>query len=594
MRLLHVQTFKLHTFHDDDIPPYAILSHTWLPDDQEVTFASMYNQLLGWRNVQGSKKIDFLCTQAASDGLDWAWMDTCCIDKTNSVELSEAINSMFKWYQRAQICYVYLVDVQEQHGVSLLQSRWWSRAWTLQELVAPAKVNFYDANWAFQGTKASLAKKISSRSGVDRETLKDASKMNLKSVACRMSWAAQRSATRAEDVAYSLLGIFGVSLDMQYGEGSRAFMRLQKKILESTNDQTLFAWGFTPHILDEAIERRRIQRKEESNAAHGEDESDSDLEFNTDKGLPWHPFGMFAESPRRFAGCGDIIFHHLHTFDSAVSETNGALRMELLTAPLSKKLVRGLGIRRNPKPFPIALLPCGSRGAPNCMIGIFLEQWTPGRFRRLEAVKDVFTFLVDCGDLARTDRNFVWIDDAAWIERHLHGTNEAHHFHKSVRLDVDLPSEEYTVSLVTQAWTFDQANRTLHRHHNMKDRRRHLEVALERHKTSDYLVLVLEFSNRGDPDPGDDGRLGNKVCIFKKTSLDEGPWIENGYGGLLYGTHVGRRASLEGIHVELKTHQVFNHLISTLAISGQPIEQSMVQSALSPVSPGYPFSPVWT
>ena len=201
MRLLNVHTFRLHTFHGDDVPAYAILSHTWLPDDEEVTFASLHTRSIRWRDVPGALKIGYLCQQAADDDLDWAWIDTYCIDKTNSVELSEAINSMFRWYQNAQICYAYLVDVDEKLGIRLVQSRWWNRAWTLQELVAPAKVSFYDRNWHLLGTKADLAKVISSRSGIDSETLQDATTMHVKSVACKMSWAANRAATRTEDLA---------------------------------------------------------------------------------------------------------------------------------------------------------------------------------------------------------------------------------------------------------------------------------------------------------------------------------------------------------------------------------------------------------
>lgn len=569
MRLLNVHTFRLHTFHGDDVPAYAILSHTWLPDDEEVTFAALHTPSIRWRDVPGALKIDYLCQQAADDELDWAWIDTCCIDKTNSVELSEAINSMFRWYQKAQICYAYLVDVDEELGISLLQSRWWNRAWTLQELVAPAKVSFYDRNWHLLGTKADLAKVISSRSGIDSETLQDATTMHVKSVACKMSWAANRAATRTEDLAYSLLGILGVSLSIQYGEGMAAFSRLQKKILNSSNDQSLFVWGFAPHSLNEAIERLRPIDKRDSLAMLDDVDSDSDMELMSDKQFTWHSSGMFAESPSRFAGCSNIIFHHYHTFDSHVAEMNGALRMELLTASATAETMRNLGFTGNQKPYSIALLPCGYSNNPNAMIGIFLEQWTPGRFRRLEPVQSVFTFLVDCHEITPGHRELVWIDNVTWIERYLHGTTEAHNFHKSIRLNLGLPMEDHTISVVTQAWTFDQTSMTLHRHHNIKNRKRHLEIAVRRHKTSDYLIIVLWLGNRGDPAPDDMTTQGNKVWITRKASLDQGPWIDNGYGGLLYQGAMARQVSGYGVHVSLKTHQVFNHLISTLTIEPQ-------------------------
>jgi hypothetical protein len=257
MRLLNVRTFTLHTFYGDNIPPYAILSHTWLRDDEEVIFASITsappsNSYQGsWRDLPGAKKIVYLCNQAADDGLDYAWADTCCIDKTNSVELSEAINSMFKWYQRSRTCYAYLADVDKSDGGQITQSRWWDRAWTLQELVAPVVMHFYDKHWQSLGTKEDLLDLVSLKSGVDHETLKQPDTMYVKSVAQRMSWAAHREATRLEDRAYSLLGIFDVNLSMQYGEGSLAFKRLQEMILQKSNDQTLFAWGFSPRIIEE-------------------------------------------------------------------------------------------------------------------------------------------------------------------------------------------------------------------------------------------------------------------------------------------------------------------------------------------------------
>ncbi|KAF2832179.1 hypothetical protein CC86DRAFT_275747, partial [Ophiobolus disseminans] len=246
MRLLHVKNFTLHTYYEDDAPPFAILSHTWLREDEEVSLASLLepsnSDSMSWRDLPGAQKIIYLCKQAADDGLEYAWMDTCCIDKTNSVELGEAINSMFRWYQQSKTCYAYLIDVDEELGKKMTQSRWWNRAWTLQELVAPTVVHFYDKHWRPLGSKANLTQLVSSRSGIDHETLKQPDTMYVKSIAHRMSWAAHREATRLEDQAYSLLGIFDVNLSMQYGEGSTAFMRLQEKIMNKTNDQTLFAW----------------------------------------------------------------------------------------------------------------------------------------------------------------------------------------------------------------------------------------------------------------------------------------------------------------------------------------------------------------
>ncbi|KAJ8109670.1 hypothetical protein OPT61_g7290 [Boeremia exigua] len=247
MRLLDVSSLVLHTFYSDKIPPYATLSHMWLQENEKVTFA----QLQGgqWRHILGARKIRYTCKQAAKDGYKWAWVDTCCIDKTNSSELSEAINSMFQWYQKSQICYVYMVDVIQQEPSAFLGSRWWSRAWTLQELIAPAKLVFFDNKWQAIGGKRDQAVAISRKSGIDEGVLRDPSEVLLRSVATRMSWAARRQATRAEDLAYSLLGIFDIHMSMEYGEGGKAFVRLQREIMRGTQDMSLFAWNFKPESL---------------------------------------------------------------------------------------------------------------------------------------------------------------------------------------------------------------------------------------------------------------------------------------------------------------------------------------------------------
>jgi hypothetical protein len=128
MRLLDVRTLQLRTFYGDAIPKYAVLSHNWFLDSEEVTFQQIQTPD-ACRNVRGFRKIELLCEQAQRDGYDNAWIDTCCIDKSNSSELSEAINSMFAWYAQASICYAFLADVEQIRGDNFLESRWWSRAW---------------------------------------------------------------------------------------------------------------------------------------------------------------------------------------------------------------------------------------------------------------------------------------------------------------------------------------------------------------------------------------------------------------------------------------------------------------------------------
>ncbi|KAL3423551.1 hypothetical protein PVAG01_05298 [Phlyctema vagabunda] len=175
-------------------------------------------------------------------------MDSCCIDKTSSAELSESINSMFDWYRDAVVCYVYPSEFVASEGsefhfaISGARSRWFTRGWTLRELLAPENVVFYDQNWKDSGTKRSLAAAIISITGIDQKLISGETRVTDYSVAQKTSWASVRDTTRVEDMAYSLLGLFGISMPLLYGEGSRSFGRLQEEIIKTSTDQTIFAW----------------------------------------------------------------------------------------------------------------------------------------------------------------------------------------------------------------------------------------------------------------------------------------------------------------------------------------------------------------
>ena len=247
MRLLHTTTIKLSSFDgDDSIPPYAILSHTW--GNAEISFHDLSNYAESELNESdGYKKIRSCCALAADEGHEYVWIDTCCIDKNSSAELSEAINSMYRWYQKAKICYAYLADVRigdHDLGGSKVEeafgkSRWFTRGWTLQELLAPKDVFFYDQNWQKLGSKSSLEEQISFVTGIQRAHIHD---INGASAAQKMSWASKRQTRRVEDVSYSLMGIFDVNMPLLYGEGKKAFLRLQHEIVKISNDESLFAW----------------------------------------------------------------------------------------------------------------------------------------------------------------------------------------------------------------------------------------------------------------------------------------------------------------------------------------------------------------
>ncbi|KAJ3579558.1 hypothetical protein NPX13_g1005 [Xylaria arbuscula] len=190
-----------------------------------------------------------LCWLASREGYDFAWCDTCCINKASSAELTEAINSMFSWYAVAEMCYVYLADYDgSKPNDEMRASKWYTRGWTLQELIAPTHVRFYDASWAIVGTKATLCKELENITGIDSHILLATKDQDLNDVlsqepiAKRMSWAATRKSSRVEDTAYCLLGIFGINLPLLYSEGERAFIRLQEEIARTNNDLSLFAW----------------------------------------------------------------------------------------------------------------------------------------------------------------------------------------------------------------------------------------------------------------------------------------------------------------------------------------------------------------
>lgn len=277
MRLLDARTHRLADFPADSIPRYAILSHRWGATDEEVLYADLEakgpkaaKRKRGWQKVQDT------CQQAIDDGYNYVWIDTCTIDKTSSAELSEAINSMFAYYEKAAVCYAYLSDVQSgrqnPHGLEreLQRSKWFTRGWTLQELLAPTNMHFFNFKWELIGTKTSLKGTLSKITGISPGILTGQFQICSASIAQRMSWAALRKTTRPEDIAYCLMGIFEVHMPLLYGEGEKAFHRLQEEIMKSSDDHTLFAWA-DPNAKDD--ER----------------------------------FGLLAKHPSMFKGCGDVV-----------------------------------------------------------------------------------------------------------------------------------------------------------------------------------------------------------------------------------------------------------------------------------------------
>lgn len=270
MRLINAETMMLEDFTLREAPQYAILSHTWAKE--EVTFHEFTCQNNDTTKKQGFAKIAQTCEIARLNHLGYVWIDTCCIDKTSSAELAHAINSMFQWYKNASVCYAYLSDlpqrvlVKEDWSVEhdaledwsvdhdsveespvpyneLRNCNWFTRGWTLQELIAPETVHFYDGTWTFRGTKDDLAELIHQITHIDTEVLRNIEKLAGVSIAERMTWASKRKTTRIEDTAYCLLGIFDINMPLLYGEGNKAFTRLQHEIIKDNSDLSIYGWS---------------------------------------------------------------------------------------------------------------------------------------------------------------------------------------------------------------------------------------------------------------------------------------------------------------------------------------------------------------
>jgi ankyrin repeat protein len=280
--------------------------------------------------IPGTKydKVMKCCSVARAAGYEYVWVDTCCIDKTSSVELSEAINSMYRWYQQAKICYAYLADVPSDCPAGRIgpglssKCKWFTRGWMLQELIASSEIEFLDENWQKIGTKSSLQQDISNITGIPVPILSGDEEVETASIAQRMSWAANRKTSRLEDRAYCLLGIFGINMPLLYGEGEKAFVRLQEEIMKVSDDHSLFAW----------------KSKDQS---HG---------------------GLLATSPDAFEESADIIGHNPSSVTNSPSTfSNKGIHLEI---PFVAIGYGGIGL---------AILRCMRRGKDDVSIAIYLR-----------------------------------------------------------------------------------------------------------------------------------------------------------------------------------------------------------------------------
>ena len=324
MRLLNTRTLTVEEFGGNQVPPYAILSHRW--EAEEVTLQDIMTDKA--KQLMGYGKVKMACSIAVADHFDYIWIDTCCIDKTSSAELSETLNSMYRWYEEAEECYAYLADVPRgivNHPTGAAndkfrESKWFTRGWTLQELIAPLTVVFLNSKWQKIGSKSSLQSLISEITGIPGGFLLG-DDIEHASIAQRMSWASKRETTRVEDIAYCLMGIFGIHMPMLYGEGIRAFIRLQEEIMRFSDDHSLFAWR--------------------SMEDHG---------------------GIFATSPAAFANSGNIIqINFPNAISSPPTLSSRGIRLSL---PFKNNNQQGSGL---------AILHCTEIGKENMRLAIHLR-----------------------------------------------------------------------------------------------------------------------------------------------------------------------------------------------------------------------------
>ncbi|KAI1777281.1 heterokaryon incompatibility protein-domain-containing protein [Hypoxylon cercidicola] len=337
MRLINCRELRLEEFIGQNIPDYAILSHTW--DSDEISFADFAQ---GQSARKGWTKITQTCKLAIEHDFNYAWIDTCCINKSSSAELTEAINSMYTWYAASRVCFAYLSDFDASNRESsFFSSRWFTRGWTLQELIAPRLLQFYDSSWKLYGSKEKLSGNIAQVTGIDEQVLKQLElRTNLQElldaipVSRKMSWASNRQTTRTEDIAYCLLGIFRVNMSLIYGEGEQAFVRLQKEIISRTNDLTILAWK---------------------------------TETET---MPWDHFSILAPSPKEFSNSGSIVLSQDLKYNPDFTITNKGIQ-----------ITAALPIHRSME-MPILSLHCHHRDTPDKPLGIYLGNIGGGVYSR--------------------------------------------------------------------------------------------------------------------------------------------------------------------------------------------------------------------
>lgn len=469
MHLINVVSLELETFLEEKAPPYAILSHTWGAPDEEISYHDLRrNTLDGDRQGHGMKKLRGCCEQAKKDGLDYVWIDTCCINKDSSKELEESINSMFRWYRNAVLCYAYLADVpasgadpdtnDQEDIVAFANSRWFTRGWTLQELLAPEDVQFFDCDWGLIGSKSDdLCDELEDVTGIPRRFLLGWEDFHNASVAQRMSWASSRVTSRVEDIAYCLLGIFDVTMSMIYGEGSKAFLRLQQEIMKNTGDTSILAWGFGDTTEeDSSRERTRPAAAQRMLSA-----------------------GALASSPSDFANSGHITVRNRGAFLSSQFDLSDGrlLGVQAWTVQEESGLRYGLLNCGPSDDDRVVAIPIHATSPPN---NYLRPQGHPSLLMHLSSASAPQRIYIQTNYQDSTDpalRRRLWL--------HINGlqrTNtKLHEYH---------PELEWSRNRVMVAELSDDGKSPTRHRHAMRFRSR-------RHESSD-IVVILEFEITGN------------------------------------------------------------------------------------------------
>ncbi|CAI0647259.1 unnamed protein product [Colletotrichum noveboracense] len=307
MRLVNTMPVKdpktrlMRVFPQDETPPYAILSHRWSPRNVgEVTFQHLDPNSESPKGPVSYKKITEFCNKAFDAGFEWAWIDTCCINHEDSQEEGKSINSMCSWYRKAEVCYAYLADVTKLGDIG--KSDWFKRGWTLQELLAPRNLIFFDRNWIDIGSRALRRDIIQETTKIPPEILLINTNTDY-SVAQIISWATGRETSRPEDRAYSLLGLLRITMALDYTEGGeKAFVRLQQEIIKRSTDHSIFSWTAK---LEEPGKLR----------------------------------DAFAKSPDEFASCADV---EPNTTSREFALTNNGLRIQMRINDKNTNMIWGV------------------------------------------------------------------------------------------------------------------------------------------------------------------------------------------------------------------------------------------------------------